>query len=109
VTVRPKRISDLWTLVPLLASVIAIAALFLGREVLIPFALALLLSFVLTPPVTWLEKLRLGRIASVLIVLTLAFSMAGEVLWIGATQLSDMVSRLPHYQEKYPTQSRIDA
>src|SRR5689334_12607259 len=25
--------------------------------------------------------------------------MAGEVLWIGATQLSDMVSRLPHYQE----------
>jgi len=79
--------------------VLAIGALYLGREVLIPFALALLLTFVLTPPVTWLAKLKLGRVASVLIVLALAFSIAGGVLWTGITQLSDIVSKLPQYQE----------
>jgi predicted PurR-regulated permease PerM len=39
-----------------------IAALYFAREILIPLAFALVLTFLLTPAVTFLEKLRLGRV-----------------------------------------------
>lgn len=76
-----------------------VAALHLGREVLIPFALALLFSFLLARPVAWLEYLRLPRVPAVLLVLTLAFAIVGESSWVGLTQLSDIVNQLPRYQE----------
>jgi predicted PurR-regulated permease PerM len=79
--------------------VIAVAALYLGREVLVPFALALLLSFLLTPPVGWLEKLRLGRIPSALLIVGLALSISGAIGWFGMTQLAEIVTKIPQYQE----------
>ena len=84
---------------PLVTIATAIATLYLGQDLIIPLALALLISFLLTRPVTWLEKLKLGRALSVLIVLTIAFSVAGGMLWVGAVQLASIVSELPHYQE----------
>jgi predicted PurR-regulated permease PerM len=69
--------------------------------------LALLLSFLLTYPATWLEKLRLGRVPAVIIVLTLAFSTAGALLWMGTEQLSAIVVRLPDYQ--YNIQRKFEA
>ncbi|MBV9766590.1 MAG: AI-2E family transporter [Acidobacteriaceae bacterium] len=76
-----------------------VCGLYFGKEVLIPFALAVLLSFLLTPPVTWLERLRIGRAPSVLFVLLVAFSAAGAISWVGTAQLSEIISRLPQYQE----------
>ncbi len=84
--------------IPLITFAVAVSALYLGREVLIPFALALLLSFLLTPPVTWLQRLHLGRIPSVLIVFLLAFSGFGAIAWLGLTQLAEVVGNLPVYQ-----------
>jgi predicted PurR-regulated permease PerM len=86
-------------LLPLLTIATAIATLYLGQDLVIPFAFAVLISFLLSRPVTWLEKLKLGRPLSVLIVLTIAFSAAGGMLWVGAVQLSGIVSELPQYQE----------
>jgi predicted PurR-regulated permease PerM len=96
---RSKKGSELSNLKPLITMTIAVAALYLGREVLIPFALALLLSFLLAPPVSWLEKLRLGRIPSVLLVLALAFSISGVIGWLGMTQLAEIVTKVPQYQD----------
>lgn len=45
--------------------VVVIAALYFGRAIFIPIALAVVLTFLLTPAVTWLERCRLGRIPSV--------------------------------------------
>ncbi len=98
VTVRSKNTSGVAILVPLITASLVIVALFLGKEMLIPLALALLFSFLLTPPITWLEKLKLGRVGAVLIVLALAFSIASGVLWLGTTQLADIVTQLPRYQ-----------
>jgi predicted PurR-regulated permease PerM len=78
---------------------LAVGVLYFARDLLIPLALALLLSFLLTPPVSWLEKLRLGRIASVVLVLVLAFSIAGAIVWLGMTQLADIVKMAPQYQD----------
>ncbi len=79
-------------------AVVVIAALHLGKEVIIPFALAVLLSFLLTFPASWLEKLKLGRVVSVGIVLVLTFAAAGGAIWIGGQQLADIVKELPAYQ-----------
>ena len=36
--------------------VLVVAVLYWAQAVLVPFALAILLTFVLTPPVTWLQR-----------------------------------------------------
>jgi predicted PurR-regulated permease PerM len=86
-------------LTALITTAIVIAGLYYGREVLIPFALALLLSFLLAPPVAWLERRKLRRAPSVVVVLLLAFSALTSLLWLGGTQLADIVSMLPSYKQ----------
>jgi predicted PurR-regulated permease PerM len=52
-------------LITMAASVIAIAALYLAKGVFIPFALALLLSFLLAPLVLRLQRWKFNRVAAV--------------------------------------------
>lgn len=99
VTARSKRGSETWPLLPLITIAAVIATLYLGQDLVIPFVLALLISFLLTRPVTWLEKLKLGRVLSVLIVIAIAFTIACAVLWVIASQLSSIVGELPRYQQ----------
>jgi predicted PurR-regulated permease PerM len=82
----------------LIAFVLAIAALFFGRELFIPLALALVFSFLLSPLVSLLEKIRLGRVPSVLAVLVLSFTLAGAVTWGVASQLVQIMVELPDYK-----------
>jgi predicted PurR-regulated permease PerM len=97
-SIKTNREATLYPILPVLMAVIAIAALYFFKEVLIPLALALLFSFLLTPPVTWLERLRLGRVPSVLIVLVIAFSISGGLVWMGTQELTEIVEQLPHYR-----------
>jgi hypothetical protein len=53
-----------------LIAALLVAAVYFGREVLLPIALAVLLSFVLAPPVRLLQRLNLPRFASVTIVVS---------------------------------------
>jgi predicted PurR-regulated permease PerM len=92
---------------PLAGTAILIAGLYYGRPVLIPFALALLFSFLLTPLVTWLERANLGRSVSVGLVLVVASAALSALLWLGLTQLADIVSMYPSYQENI--HRKIDA
>jgi predicted PurR-regulated permease PerM len=75
-----------------------IAALYFTREILIPFAFALTLTFLLTPVVALLQKLHIGRIASVLTIVLVSIAVAGGVGWIIANQLVDVASQLPLYR-----------
>ncbi len=52
-----------------------IAGLYFGRDVLVPIALAVLLSFVLAPMVVALTRLRIGKVASVLLTVLVAFTL----------------------------------
>jgi predicted PurR-regulated permease PerM len=81
-----------------IAVAVAIAMLYFGRQILIPIALAVVLSFVLTPFVSLLEKCRIGRFPSVLLVLALCFSLLGVVGWAGAGQLFDITVHLRDYK-----------
>lgn len=85
-------------LLTLIAIVVVIVGLYFGREVLIPLALAVVLAFLLTPVVAWLEKHRLPRVPAVLAVLILAFSLVGSLGWIVTAQLMDIVDQFPSYK-----------
>ena len=62
--------------------VAVVATLYFGKEVLVPVTVALLLAFVLAPLVDLLQRLRLGRVPSVLLGVALAL---GVILAIGGS------------------------
>jgi predicted PurR-regulated permease PerM len=96
---RPSPLPGSSRLLPLIAFLLSVAALYFAKEVLIPFALAVLFSFLLAPAVKGLERCRLGRVASVAIVLVVALSLAAGIGWIVSNQLIDVISQLPSYKE----------
>lgn len=78
--------------------VLAIAGLYFGRDIFVPFALAILLSFALTPLVNWLRRWRLPRIAAVLVAVSLAFVLIAGIAFVVGRQLVQLADNLPTYQ-----------
>lgn len=78
-------------------AVLVVVVLYWAQAVLVPIALAVLLSFVLSPPVNWLERW-LGRVPSVLIVVTLVFVVLGLAGWGLARQMDNLAEDLPRYR-----------
>src|ERR687894_2167292 len=78
--------------------VLAIGGLYFGRDIFIPFALAVLLSFALTPLVNWLRRLKLPRIAAVLVAVTLAFILIAGIAFVVGRQVVQLANNLPTYQ-----------
>jgi predicted PurR-regulated permease PerM len=91
---RTQRLS----VTPLLVLVVATAALYLAREVLIPLALAILFGFLLAPAARRFEALHLGRVASTLIVVTLFVGLLGTIGWVAGKQVVSLVGKLPEYR-----------
>ena len=85
-------------LLTLVGIVVVIAGLYFGRQVLIPLALAVVLAFLLTPIVGLVERCRLGRVPSVLVVLVLSFALLAAVGWGVTNQLVEILVRLPDYR-----------
>jgi predicted PurR-regulated permease PerM len=74
-----------------------IVVLYWAQAVLVPIALAVLLTFVLTPPVSWLERW-LGRVPAVLAAVTLVFIVLGLAGWGLARQMDHLADDLPTYR-----------
>jgi len=77
--------------------VLVIAVLYLAQAVLVPVALAVLITFVLTPPVTFLQR-RIGRGLAVLVTVVLVFTVLGLAGLGLATQISKLAGELPRYR-----------
>src|SRR5579872_1603224 len=76
-----------------------VAILYFAREILIPFAFALSLTFLLAPVVALLQRLHAGRIASVLATVLITAALAGGIGWVIADQLVDVANQLPLYRD----------
>ena len=85
-------------LTPVLIAAVLVTALYFGREVLVPIALAVLMSFVLAPLVGLLQRLRLPRVAAVFVVVIVAFSAVFALGGLMASQINQLASELPRYQ-----------
>lgn len=77
--------------------VLVVVVLYWAQAVLVPIALAVLLTFVLTPPVSWLERW-LGRVPAVLAAVTLVFIVLGLAGWGLARQMDHLADDLPTYR-----------
>lgn len=89
----------------LLLGICVIIGLYVGQTILIPVALAVLLSFLLSQFITPLEK-KIGRYASVFLVVFVVFigtCIAGYIL---TRQVIDLVPKLPEYKENLQTKLR---
>ena len=75
-----------------------ITALYFGREIFVPIALAIFLSFVLGPPVGLLQRARVPRGLAVVGVVLLAFSIIFGLGTLIANQLTQLAGDLPVYQ-----------
>jgi predicted PurR-regulated permease PerM len=85
--------------------VLVIACLYWAKAVLIPIALAILITFLLNPVVSALHGRGLPRIAAILVVVVLLFSVVGGVAWTVTRQLSSLAYELPRYQENLKQKS----
>ncbi|MFC0241528.1 AI-2E family transporter [Rhodopseudomonas telluris] len=99
---KPQSLEDVAGLVGACAvtilAVIIISALYVGREVFVPVALAILLSFVLARPVNFLQSLRVPRAVAAITTVLLAFAVIFALGSLIATQLSRLAGDLPQYQ-----------
>jgi predicted PurR-regulated permease PerM len=82
----------------LLIGAIIIAGLYFGREVLLPLALAILLSFVLTPPLLVLRRIRLPRAIAVAVVVGAAFAIVFALGGLISREVTQLAADLPTYR-----------
>jgi predicted PurR-regulated permease PerM len=82
----------------MLFTVVIVSALYFGREVLVPIALALLMSFVLSPLVKILQGWRLPRMFAVIVVVLVAFAAIFSLGALMVSQVDQLAGDLPRYQ-----------
>jgi predicted PurR-regulated permease PerM len=76
-----------------------VTALYFGREILVPVALAVLLSFVLAPFVIRLQSWRVPRTLSVLVAVFIGFSIIFSLGGLMVSQANRLAEELPGYQQ----------
>jgi predicted PurR-regulated permease PerM len=86
------------SLTTLLFAVVIVACVYIGREVLVPMTLAILMSFVLAPPVDFLQRWYVPRIVAVIGVVLLAFAGVFSLGGLMISQVNQLASDLPRYQ-----------
>jgi predicted PurR-regulated permease PerM len=78
---------------------VACTALYFGQAVLEPLVLAALLTFLLSPLVTRLDRLRVPRVVGVLCVMTLVGAVIGGVGYVVAGQVQSFAAELPMHRQ----------
>jgi predicted PurR-regulated permease PerM len=102
---RASTADSLATVANVLLTAFIIGALYLGREILVPLALAALLTFILAPLANRMERW-IGRIASVLVVTALLLATAVGAGWVLSSQAMDLAEKLPDYKVNIRTKLR---
>ncbi|NND99583.1 MAG: AI-2E family transporter [Pirellulaceae bacterium] len=105
----PKPKSDLATLAAvaqLLAVVATVAALFFAKDVLIPLALGLLLSFLLSPVVNRLQRFGIPNVLAVVMTALIAFLLLGGLFTLLGREMSNLVGELPNYKSELVEKAR---
>jgi predicted PurR-regulated permease PerM len=79
-------------------STLFVAILYWAQAILIPIALAMLLTFLLAPVVTRLQRWGILRGLSVSLVVLLTILLLGGTLWLAGLQLRNLAEELPRYR-----------
>ena len=85
---------------------VVVAFLYFARDVVVPIALAVLLSFLLAPAVRWLRRWHLGRVTAVALTVLLAFLVMLGFAAIVVQEISSLAQQLPEYRSNLETKIR---
>lgn len=99
----PKNYTPTSRLVTLLCFLAITVILYFGRDILIPIALAILLSFLLSPLVLWLERRGIKRVFAVVFLVMLLMGFVGGLGYMLAGQFVEFVDNLPKYRKNIVT------
>jgi predicted PurR-regulated permease PerM len=80
----------------LVSAAIAIAILVLSHSVLLPFVFALVIAYLLTPAVAWVEKRRVPRFLAILIVYVTVLGTLGLFVRFAAPRVGQELAALRH-------------
>ncbi|MEP7452430.1 AI-2E family transporter [Phyllobacterium sp. SB3] len=83
---------------PVIVAIAIVAALYFASDVFVPLALALLLTFALSPLVTRLHRNRVPKGIAVISVVVTAFLVIAMFVGIVVSQLTVLAQNLPSYQ-----------
>jgi len=85
------------SLIAVATVVLIIASLFWAQAILIPIALSIMLTFLLSPVASASERIGLGRLPSVILIVVLTFSLLAAIGWVVTLQLTSLGNELPKY------------
>ncbi len=91
---------------PIIVAIAIVAALYFASDVFVPLALALLLTFALSPVVTRLHRHGVPKAAAVIGVVVTAFLVIAMFVGIVVSQLTVLAQNLPSYQYNIETKIR---
>ncbi|MDR7033391.1 AI-2E family transporter [Mesorhizobium sp. BE184] len=86
------------SLPPVVTIIGVTAILYLAKDVLLPFAIALLLTFALAPIVSRLRKWSVPKVVAVILTVMITFLVIAAFAFLVATQVSNLAQNIPTYQ-----------
>ena len=94
---------ELKSLLGIAVATLVVAALYFGKEVLIPITLAVMLSFVLSPVVNRLQRWRLWRAPAVIVTVLAALALLGLFGALIGSQAASLAADAPQYARTVET------
>jgi predicted PurR-regulated permease PerM len=85
------------SLIAVATFVLIIASLYWAQALLIPIALSIMLTFLLSPVAGALERVGLKRLPSVLLIVVLTFSLLATIGWVVSIEFTSLGNELPKY------------
>ncbi len=82
---------------------LAIAAIMLARDIVVPIGFAAFLSVVMLPLVRKLERRKIGSTLSITLVLLITMVVVGLLIWLVVDQVVGLINDLPNLQTKFET------
>lgn len=82
----------------LIALALVLGFLYWARVIIIPVALSILLTFLLSPIVTWLQQHGIARVVAVTLASSLALSSIVGAMWGITNQMGSLLDAYPQYE-----------
>ncbi len=95
--INAVSVPEMKGLLSVVVGTLVVAALYFGKDVLIPITLAVMLSFVLSPVVNLLQRLRLWRAPAVILTVLSALAVLGVIGTVIGSQAASLTANAPQY------------
>ena len=96
----------LFGVLTVLATGLVVAFFYFARDVIVPIALTILLSFLLAPAVRWLRRLHIGRVAAVTLTVLIAFLAMLGFAAVVVQEISTLAQQIPEYRSNLEAKIR---